>query len=138
MITMSPALRAGNEHLLDIEAEALAVDQPRRFDAIAAQGRQESLGLPAAMWSRARPMPSATPSARSSRPSPHRNASTTSRTQDMTKPSVIQPETIWLAQTKDDQARMRFPSAYPAAINSVPTIPYIFHSAIPSERLPAE
>jgi hypothetical protein len=38
---------------------------------------------------RAPPMPSATPSAKSSRPSPRRNVSTTSRTQAMPEPKVI-------------------------------------------------
>jgi hypothetical protein len=42
-----------DEHLFDIEAEALAVDrtleQPRRVDAVVTQCRQESHGLPAAV-----------------------------------------------------------------------------------------
>ena len=44
---------SGDEHLLDIEAEALAVDRsvekPGRVDAILSQRRQEGHGLPAAV-----------------------------------------------------------------------------------------
>ena len=53
MTTMSPGFRVGHENLLDIEVEALAVDravdEPRRGDAIMAQGGQEGHGLPVAM-----------------------------------------------------------------------------------------
>jgi hypothetical protein len=47
-------LQGWEQHPLDIEPEALAVDrpldQPGRLDAIMAQGGQEGHGLPAAVW----------------------------------------------------------------------------------------
>ncbi len=53
MMTISPGRRVGKEDLLEVEAEALAVDraleQPWRRDPIVTQRRQESHGLPAAV-----------------------------------------------------------------------------------------
>ena len=55
MTTISPGYRVGDENLLDIELEALAVDrsvdEPGRIDAIVAQCGQEGHGLPMAMRS---------------------------------------------------------------------------------------